>query len=136
LIGGKTIEDTVSSSADFTTTTAAADLAAEHVTPVTESPFLDIDALLGSLDPQYRFFSHDKVEGVAALDGGNEIVLSNDSDFGISGVANTAAPWQLQAKISPATGKQDDGEYLVIDMTKLPAQTSTATVTIHVTAGH
>jgi len=134
LIGGKTIENTVSSPTDFITTNAAAVLAGEGITPVSASLYLDVDGLLGSLDPQYRFFSHDKVEGVAALDGGNEIVVSNDSDFGISGVTNTAAPWLLQAKISPATGLQDDGEYLAIDMTKLPAQTSTATVTIHVSS--
>jgi len=134
LIGGKTIESTVSSTADFTTANAAAALEAEGITPVGASLYLDVDALLGSLDPQYRFFSHDKVEGVAALDGGNEIVISNDSDFGISGVTNTSAPWQLQAKISPATGEQDDGEYLAIDMSKLPAQTRTATVTIHVSS--
>jgi glutamate/tyrosine decarboxylase-like PLP-dependent enzyme len=65
-------------------------------------------------------------------------VISNDSDFGISGVTSAAPPWQLQAKIDPATGQQDDGEYLVIDMTKLPAATSTGTVTVHVSgqAGH
>ena len=41
--------------------------------------------------------------------------------------------------LSPATGQQDDGEYLSIDMTKVAASgttsTSTATVTIHVTSG-
>jgi Esterase-like activity of phytase len=132
LIGGKTIEDTVLNQA---TSAAAATLAGEGITPVSATLDLDVDALLGTLDPQFRFFSHDKVEGVAALDGGDEIVISSDSDFGISGVLNAAPPWQLQAKISPATGKQDDGEYLAIDMTRLPAQTSTATVTIHVTAG-
>ena len=101
-------------------------------TPVSQSLFLDVNQLLLSLSPQARFFSHDKIEGVAALDHGREIVISNDSDFGISGVANAAPPWQLQAKISPATGQQDDGEYLVIDMTRLSAATSTATVTVHV----
>jgi hypothetical protein len=108
-------------------------LTSAGITPVSSSLFLNIDQLLGSLDPQFRFFSHDKVEGVAALDGGKTIVISNDNDFGIAGVTNTAPPWQLQPKISPATGQQDDGEYLVIDMTKLPAGTSTATVTINVT---
>jgi hypothetical protein len=49
-----------------------------------------------------------------------------------------SGPYTLQSKLSPATGKQDDGEYLTIDMSKLTgptssAQTSTATVTIHVT---
>jgi len=102
---------------------------------VTSALHLDVDALLLSLDPQARFFSHDKIEGVAVLRGGRQLVISNDSDFGISGVTNSAPPWQLQAKISPATGKQDDGEYLSIDVSKLPAATSTATVTIHVTSG-
>jgi hypothetical protein len=96
-----------------------------------------LNGLLLSLDPKASFFDHDKVEGVAALDGGKQIVISNDSDFGIAGVTNTAAPWQLEAKVDPATGQQDDGEYLSIDMTKVAASgtttTSTATVTIHVT---
>lgn len=72
---------------------------------------------------------------MAALDGGKQLVISNDSDFGIAGVTNSAPPWQLQAKIDPATGQQDDGEYLSIDMTRLPATTSTATVTVHVASG-
>ena len=130
LVGGKTIEELTTGEA---TSDAAATLAAAHITPVTEAVDLDINALLLSLDAQGRFYSHDKIEGVAALDGGREIVISNDSDFGIAGVTGTAPPWQLQAKLSPATGEQDNGEYLVIDTTRLPAATSTATVTIHVT---
>jgi hypothetical protein len=130
LVGGKTIEDLVLGE---NTAAAAATLTSAGITPASSNLFLDIDQLLGSLDSQFRFFSHDKVEGVAALDGGKTIVISNDNDFGIAGVTNTAPPWQLQPKISPATGQQDDGEYLVIDMTRLPAATSTATVTINVT---
>ena len=114
------------------TAQAGATLSAAGIRPVSQSLDLDINALLLSLDPQAGFFSHDKIEGVAALKGGNEIVLSNDSDFGIAGVTNPAPPWQLQPKISPATGQQDDGEYLVIDMTRLPAATAAATVTIQV----
>ena len=130
LVGGKTIEDLTLGE---NTAAAAATLTSAGITPATSALFLNIDQLLGSLDPQFRFFSHDKVEGVAALNGGREIVISNDSDFGIAGVTNTAAPWQLEPKISPATGQQDDGEYLVIDTSRLPAATSTATVTIKVT---
>jgi hypothetical protein len=48
-------------------------------------------------------------------------------------VTSAAPPWQLQIKLSPTTGQQDNGEYLEIDMSKLPAVTKTATVTIHVT---
>ena len=135
LIGGSTIEKTVLGE---NTAAATATLAANHITPVTESLYIDLDALLLSLDPQARFFSHDKLEGVAALNGGHEIVISNDSDFGISAALGTTPPYTLQAKISPATGKQDDGEYLAIDIDRVDpttsaAQTSTTTVTINVT---
>ena len=47
-------------------------------------------------------------------------MISNDNDFGISGAE--AAPegspnkWKLIPKIQPSTGKQDDGEYLEINM--------------------
>ena len=54
-----------------------------------------------ALDPTGGFFGHDKVEGVAAPDGGRTLVVSNDSDFGIDGVTNTAPPFQLHAKITP-----------------------------------
>jgi hypothetical protein len=129
LVGGKTIE---ALTAGQDTTAASTTLAAAGIRTVTQSIDLDLNALLLSLDAQGRFYSHDKIEGVAALDGGQEIVISNDSDFGISGVTNSAPPWQLQAKISPATGQQDNGEYLVIDTRKLPAVTRTATVKIQV----
>jgi hypothetical protein len=130
-IGGKSIE-AVTLGED--TAQAGATLSADGITPVSQSLFLDVDQLLLSLSPQAKFFDHDKIEGVAALDHGREIVISNDSDFGISGVTSTAPPWQLQAKIDPATGQQDDGEYLVIDTTRLPAATATATVTVHVSS--
>jgi phytase-like protein/Big-like domain-containing protein len=140
LVGGQSIE--LLTKGDNTVQSQAA-LQAAGITPVSSSLFLDMDSLLLSLDSQGRFYSHDKIEGVAALNGGHEIVISNDSDFGISGVTNAAPPWQLQSKISPATGQQDDGEYLEIDPDKLSsptgatpsaAQTSTATVTIKVSA--
>ena len=108
LIGGKTIE---ALTVGEKTADAAATLAQAGITPVSSTLFLDVDALLLSLD-----------------------------DFGIAGVTNAAPPWQLQSKISPATGHQDNGEYLEIDMDKVSpstgaAQTSTATATIHVTKG-
>jgi Esterase-like activity of phytase/Bacterial Ig domain len=131
LVAGKTIE-ALTTGED--TAAAQTTLQSAGITPVSSSLSIDLNALLLSLDPQARFFSHDKIEGVAALKGGREIVISNDSDFGIAGVTNANPPWQLEAKISPSTGQQDDGEYLEIDMSKLPAATSTATVTIHVTA--
>lgn len=133
LVAGKTLEKLT---VGQTTAEAAATFAKAGITTVKQSVYLDLDALLLSLEPQGRFFSHDKIEGVAALDGGQRLVISNDSDFGIAGIANAAPPWLLQPKISPATGKQDDGEYLEIDTDQLPATSATATVTIHVTEAH
>ena len=127
-IGGKTLELLVKGQ---DTPTSAITLAAAGITPVSKSLYLDVTALLTTLDPQARFFSHDKLEGVAVIDGGNKLVISNDSDFGIDGLTNSVAPFQLHAKVSPVTGKQDDGEYLVIDLTQLPASVSSATVTIN-----
>jgi hypothetical protein len=130
LINGGSIEHAVGKT---DTATAAATLAAAGVKPVTKAPFLDITGLLTTLDPQAKFFSHDKVEGVAQLNGGGTVILSNDSDFGIDGLAqSTTTPFTLHAKVSPTTGRQDEGEFLAVDMTKLPAATSTATVTISV----
>jgi uncharacterized repeat protein (TIGR01451 family) len=132
-VGGKTIENLVrSGNSGQDTATSMQTLAAAGITPVAKSLYLDVGKLLDTLDPQGRFFSHDKLEGVAALNGGLTLVISNDSDFGIDGVTNSTFPLQLHAKTSPATGQQDDGEFLMIDLSRLPAATSTATVTINV----
>ncbi len=114
------------------TATATSDLAKVGITPVKKSLDVDLGGLLTKLDPSGGFFGHDKVEGVAATDGGRTIVVSNDNDFGIDGIANDGPPYQLHAKILP-NGQQDDGEYLAIDTTKMNDATSTATVTITVT---
>lgn len=114
-----------------TTTAAKTALAGVGITPVGTSLGLDLGGLLTGLDPTGGFFGHDKIEGVAAIDGGRTIVVSNDSDFGIDGVTNTTPPFQLHAKTLP-NGTQDDGEFLAIDTTRLPAATSTAAVTITV----
>ena len=55
-----------------------------------------------------------------------KIDLTGATDIGPS------APYTLHAKVSPTTNKQDDGEFLTIDTSKLPAVTSKATVTITV----
>jgi hypothetical protein len=142
LIGGKTIEATVWAQQ---TAEAKATLEADGIKPVSSTLFLDVDKLLTELNPTNAFFDHDKVEGVSILEGGKRVVISNDNDFGISEVKGTTKnpageevlpPWQLVPKILPATGKQDDGEYLEIDMSSLPASTSTTTVTLNVTEGH
>jgi hypothetical protein len=130
LINGKSIEATVG---DQDTATATTTLKAAGIKTVTKAPFLDVTNLVTTLDPAAKFFAHDKVEGVAQLSGGRYVVLSNDSDFGIDGLAQDATtPFTLHSKVIPTTGKQDDGEFLEVDMSRLPAATSTATVTIRV----
>src|SRR5262249_20425884 len=110
-------------------------LAANGITPAAKSLYLDVGNLLDTLDPLGRFFGHDKLEGVSVVNvgGSPRVVISNDSDFSIDGLSNSTPPFQLHAKVTPA-GVQDDGEYLVIDPRRVPAQTSAATVTFHVVA--
>jgi hypothetical protein len=129
LVGGKSIDAYVGTD---DTAKSSADLAGVGITPVRKSLDVDLGALLTRLDPAGGFFGHDKVEGVATTDGGRTIVVSNDNDFGVDGITNAAPPFQLHTKTLP-NGTQDDGEYLVIDTTRLPAATRTATVRIRVT---
>ncbi|GAA1445738.1 esterase-like activity of phytase family protein [Leifsonia poae] len=117
---------------DADTAGATAALASVGITPVAKKTGVDLGALVTKLDPTGGFFGHDKVEGVATTDGGKTLVVSNDNDFGIDGVSNAAAPWQLHAKVLP-NGQQDDGEYLVIDTTRVGDANSTATVSLFVT---
>ncbi|HVW43871.1 MAG TPA: esterase-like activity of phytase family protein [Amycolatopsis sp.] len=132
LVGGKSIEALVGTDDTATTTT---DLANAGITPVRRlDGGIDLGGLLTGLDPAGGFFGHDKVEGVATPDGGRTIVVSNDSDFGIDGITNSMAPYALHAKILP-NGKQDDGEILTIDTSKLDHKPDTVTVRITVT-GH
>lgn len=115
------------------TTTATATLASKGITVVAKSTYLDVVGLLNTLSPMGTFFAHDKVEGeaiVKAANGDTLVVLSNDNDFGISG-STGSGPFGLVAKFD-GSGRQDDGEYLVINLSRLPAVTSTATVTFNV----
>ena len=111
------------------TVTAEAELHALHIKPATKSLDVDLGKLTSLLDPTGGFFGHDKVEGVAALDKGRTLVVSNDNDFGIDGLANDAPPYTLHAKVLP-NGQQDDGEYLAIDTTRVKDKPTTTTVTI------
>lgn len=119
---------------------ALATIEGEGIKPVTASLYLDVDALLTQLNPADTFFDHDKVEGVVALEGGKRLIVSNDNDFGISGAepAPVGSPdkYKLIAKLLPGLGVQDEGEYLEVNMSALPAKTSSATVTINVDQAH
>lgn len=102
-IGGESIEDLTLRE---NTAAAQSTLASDGISVVSSTLDVDIDAVLASVDPDRTLFSHDKVEGVAALDGGKTLVISNDSDFGISsaisaaGGSSTSAPYELIAKDS------------------------------------
>jgi hypothetical protein len=111
------------------TATAKQALKKLHIVPVGSSLDVDVSGLVSELDPSGGFFGHDKVEGVAVLDKGRTLVVSNDNDFGIDGLTNDTPPFQLHAKTLP-NGQQDDGEYLAIDTTRLTDAPTTTTVTI------
>jgi hypothetical protein len=129
LVKDQTIEALVGA---HDTAEATSDLTGAGITPVRKTPGVDLGGLLTGLNPNGTFFGHDKIEGVASTDGGRTLVISNDSDFGIDGLANDAPPFRLHAKTQPGGG-QDDGEFLEVDTAKLPAATSTARVTVTVT---
>ncbi|GAA3570163.1 esterase-like activity of phytase family protein [Microlunatus spumicola] len=110
-LGGLSLE-AVAGTGDTAAATTA--LAAAGVTPVSKKLYLDLGALTAAAAPGGTFFDHDKIEGVAVLDGGRKIIVSNDSDFGISDSTGTAAPFGLVAKTRP-DGSVDDGQFLVIE---------------------
>ena len=132
LVGGRTIEALVGTSATAAATTT---LATAGITPVAKTLDVDLGGLLTTLDPTGGFFGHDKVEGVATTDHGRTLVVSNDSDFGIAGVTGSTPPFTLTPKVLP-NGAQDDGEYLWVDTTRVadPVRTATVTITVAPTA--
>ena len=73
----------------------------------------------------------DKIEGLATPDGGKTLMIANDSDFGLAGLASDTPPFKLKPKML-ANGRPDTGEFLVVDTTKLPAKTQTKTVSVKV----
>ncbi|MFD0575977.1 esterase-like activity of phytase family protein [Dactylosporangium darangshiense] len=128
-------------------------LAQAGITPVSKTPYLEIGTVLNQLDPSGAFFSHDKIEGVAAADGGRTLYIANDSDFGMdhllgqdeaaceaSALSDTTAcapvksatsgKYLVHQKTLDASGAVDDGEVLKVDMSKLPIVLGAATVTI------
>jgi len=122
----------------------AAILRAAGVTPVAKSLALDLGALVTKLDATGGFFGHDKVEGIDLVDGSRKLLVSNDSDFGIDGLSDAngdastdvAPPFALHTKLQP-NGRQDDGEYLVVDLAKakevLSGKDATRSTTVTIT---
>jgi hypothetical protein len=127
-VGGKPIETAVGVTTDAQ---ATATLKTMGITPASKTLKLDLGGLLAQLNDKGEFFGHDKVEGLASPDGGQTLMIANDSDFGLAGLASEAPPFTLKPK-TLASGRQDTGEFLVVDTTKLPARTETTTVSIKV----
>jgi hypothetical protein len=128
LIQGKPIETLVGVTTDAT---AIEKLKTVGITVASKTLKLDLGALLVELNGKGEFFGHDKIEGVATPDGGTTLVIANDSDFGLAGIDSDAPPFTLKPKML-ANGRQDSGEFLVVDTAKLPAQTRETTVSINV----
>jgi Esterase-like activity of phytase/Bacterial Ig domain len=127
-VDGKPIEPAVGVTTDAD---AIAALKAKGITEASKTLKLDLGGMLTQLNGKGEFFGHDKVEGLATPDGGRTLMISNDSDFGLVGLASKTPPFTLKAKML-ANGRQDTGEFLVVDTTKLPARTQTTTVAIKV----
>ena len=128
LINGVPLETFVGISTDA----AVADkLKAAGITIAGKMLKLDVGGLVRALSAGGDFFGHDKIEGVISRDGGNTLMLANDSDFGLAGLASDTPPFKLKPKMLP-NGTQDSGEILAVDMTNLPAQTEPVTVPITV----
>ncbi len=128
LINGVPIETFVGVSTDAAATDK---LKAAGITLSTKALKLDLGDLVRSLSASGDFFGHDKIEGVVSRDGGNTLMVANDSDFGLAGLASDTPPFALKPKMLP-NGTQDSGEILVVDTTKLPATTEAVTVPIKV----
>jgi hypothetical protein len=127
-VDGKALETAIGVTTDTEAVTA---LKAKGITAATKTLKLDLGGLLNELNAKGEFFGHDKVEGLVTSDGGNTLTISNDSDFGLAGLASETPPFSLKPK-TLANGTQDTGEFLVVDTTKLPAKTQTTTVSIKV----
>lgn len=128
LVDDKALESTVGVTDDIA---AIAKLESLGITPATKDLKLDLGELVTSLNDKGEFYGHDKIEGVATLDAGSTLVISNDSDFGLAGIESEQTPMTLKAKVL-ANGLPDTGEYLVVDTTALPAETDEVTIPIQV----
>lgn len=110
---------------------AIAKLKGAGITVAAKTLKLDVGELVRSLSGKGDFYGHDKIEGLITPDGGNTLIMANDSDFGLAGIASDTPPFRLKPKMLP-NGTQDSGEFLTVDTTKLPARTETVRVPIRV----
>jgi hypothetical protein len=128
LVNGAPIETLVGVG---TEAAAAEKLRAAGIAVSTKELKLDLSDLLRSLSADGDFFGHESIGGLITADGGKTLIIANDSDFGLAGLANDTPPFRLKPKILP-NGTQDSGEILKVDTTQLPATTESLTVPIKV----
>ncbi len=128
LVEGKPLETLVGTVA---TADGVAALTKAGITPVAKITNLDLAALLNGLDADGNFYGHDKIEGLATLDGGKTLYIANDSDFGLAASTGDQPPFGLKPKTLP-NGVQGTGEILFVDTTKLPARLDTHTVALKI----
>lgn len=128
LVNRMPIETLVGASTDAD---AVAKLKAAGISVARKTLKLDVGELLRTLSANGDFFGHDKIEGVITPDDGTTLILSNDSDFGLAGLASGTPPFRLKPKTLP-NGSQDSGEFLVVDTSKLPAKTESQALRIKV----
>src|SRR5262249_41016164 len=110
LIGGTTtVENYVR---NLNTQPALALLQAHGINPATKTLKLD---LLTDIGDASKVYAHDKVEGLALINGGRTLVLSNDDDFG---VVNGATPGSIATKTIPTLPgtPADFTQFLFIDL--------------------
>lgn len=129
LIDGATIE---ARTAGMSASEAREALAAAGIRAAEKRLEVDVLALLEGLDPRGRVFPHDKMEGLAVIDGGRRVVIACDSDFGVD--APAAGEGRIAPKSAPTTGAADFGEVLWIDLARLPATTRAIEVRVRVGA--
>ncbi|MFX0573179.1 esterase-like activity of phytase family protein [Nocardia nepalensis] len=127
-IDGKALETLVGT---VSTNDGVAALKKAGITPVAKTAKLDFTALITGLNADGKFYGHDKIEGIATLDGGKTLYIANDSDFGLAASKGDQPPFGLKPKTLP-NGLQDTGEILEIDTTELPAKLDSHTVRIKV----
>ncbi|MDF0530480.1 esterase-like activity of phytase family protein [Tsukamurella sp. 8F] len=110
---------------------AQAKLKQAGITVVKKTVALDLGKLLDRLSPRGMFYAHDKIEGVATLDGGRTLYISNDSDFGLAGLDSEKPPFTLKEKTLP-NGMQDTGEILEVDTSKVTEPTVERSIEVSV----
>ena len=128
MIDGKPIETFIGVTDDHSATET---LRAAGINLATKTLALDLSGLLRSLSPSGDFFGHDRIEGLLTPDGGKTLIVSCDSDFGVTKLNAKDGVLSLTPKLLP-NGTQDSVQYLAVDTLKLPAKTETVTLPIRV----